>query len=160
MNVIYICNDVTKVSKGRRRPVSAIANIFSIPSICYEGFYKECLCFISGILCKEVLKDRYVADMTNTCVYYTFANKDGKCEQTVHHCPKGKKVSENLYYRQGVVCHYDIDTTLDDPCQRRNSYLSLVYETAPWECYGNTPCCFTKSGQAASDCSKLKTDHS
>lgn len=108
---------------------------------------------VTGKLC-DLKGERYLADMTNTCIYYSITTSKitGKCEETIHHCPPGKKVSENLYFRPGSVCLYDIDIELADPCERRNSYLELVYEMSPWEGYGSTNCNYSRTGQKAEAC--------
>lgn len=115
-------------------------------------------CFLSDAICSDTYTrtagQRITADQTNTCVYYLLSNVNGKCFHTKLRCPPGKKVSENFYFMPASEhpCNYDIDPKLEKPCQRRNHPNDLIYQMVPWECYGDTTCCFHEIGQAAEDC--------
>ena len=97
---------------------------------------------------------RIVADQSNTCMYYEVSSVDNKCQYNMNSCPKGYKVSENLYFAPYTKnpCVYKTDPELETPCERRMPVVTLVNHAVPWECYGNTKCCHSKIGQAAEFC--------
>ena len=97
---------------------------------------------------------RIVADQSNTCMYYEVSSVDNKCQYNMYSCPKGYKVSENLYFAPYTKnpCAYKTDPELETPCERRMPVVALVNHAVPWECYGNTKCCHSKIGQAAEFC--------
>ena len=116
-------------------------------------------CFsFSAMICSEhyikTTGKRIVADQSNTCMYYEVSSVDNKCQYNMYSCPKGYKVSENLYFAPYTKnpCVYKTDPELETPCERRMPVVALVNHAVPWECYGNTKCCHSKIGQAAEFC--------